>query len=298
MKYTTPADNPDPNWPFKKSKAFRVLSVKGGYWCHLGEHRSAGDLRETPLHETLTWILEQISFGHVTCLSDEDGDVVSLKIGQESPIQGASEDEVAEEASKELLGINLAGLIAECREKGSHPKIAEFEKKVWENATDSARRRMEIHYAFILSQLLGRISKKLPKLQLLPILEKAPANTKEYIAEATRCYLLKLDRACISLCRACLEDTLKSVLTESMKTEWSDEIIKNKKLYRSPNPMHALIEVCARHGILKSHKKDAHDIRDAGNRILHLDTRKTTTDDLAGEVLTKTRKIIGLIYSE
>jgi hypothetical protein len=106
MKYTTPADNPDPNWPLKKSKTFRVVPVKGGYWCHFDGHRSAGDLHETPLNETLRWILEQISLGHITCSLDKDGDVVSLKIGQESPIQGASDDEVADEVAKELIGIN------------------------------------------------------------------------------------------------------------------------------------------------------------------------------------------------
>jgi hypothetical protein len=109
---------------------------------------------------------------------------------------------------------------------------------------------------------------------------------------------LKLDRACISLCRACLEDTLKSILTNNMKAEWSDEIINNKQMHGSPNPMHALIEVCARHGILKNYKKDAHDIRDAGNRILHLNISKITTNDLAGEILAKTRKIIALIHSD
>jgi hypothetical protein len=62
--------------------------------------------------------------------------------------------------------------------------------------------------------------------------------------------------------------------------------------------MYALIEVCARHGILKDHKKDAHDIRDAGNDILHLKVGTTTADDLATEVLAKTRKIIALIHSD
>lgn len=152
------------------------------------------------------------------------------------------------------------------------------------------QRRMEIYYALVLAQLLGHVSKKLPKLEHLPILDNAPDNTKEYIAEATRCYLLKLNRACISLCRACLEDTLKSVLTKSMENELKQEVQRNG------SPMVSLIAVCTRHGVLKNHEDDAHYIREAGNQILHLNVKKETDADLAGDVLWKTRKIIGLIH--
>jgi hypothetical protein len=292
------SNEPDdfPDWLFDKSRTFRVEPTKGGYWCHPTKHRSAGDLREIPLSETLKWILEQIIFGHLTCISDEYGDVVSLNIGKHSPRLGSSEEEVGKQVFKELLGFGITGVLAQCRESGSYPKSAEAEGKIWEVANDNFKRRMEIHYALVLSRLLGHISKKLPSLELLPILDAAPVNTKEYIAEATRCYLLKLDRACISLCRACLEDTLKNILTEEMKDEWNDEMSRNRQIYRNPHPMKALIEVCGRHDILKNHEGDAHDIREAGNRILHFDLKNKADADLASQVLWKTRKIIGLIY--
>ncbi len=285
-----------PDWLLDKSRTFQIEQTKGGYWCFLTGHRSVGDLNKTPLNEIIKWILEQISFGHFAHQVDESGDVVSIRIGKESPRQGGSEKEVAKEVYEDLISSAVAGLVAECRESGSDRKTIDTDKKIWKAANASAQRRMELHYALILSRLLGHISKKLPKLELLPILDTSPVNTKEYIAEATRCYLLKLDRACISLCRACLEDTLKNNLTEKMKDEWNDEMSRNKNLYRNPHPMKALIDICARHGILKKAKDDAHDIREAGNRILHFDIKNKTDSGLAGEVLWKTRKIIGLIY--
>jgi hypothetical protein len=127
------------------------------------------------------------------------------------------------------------------------------------------------------------------------MMKVAPEQTRNYLAEATRCYLLRLNRACIAMCRACLEDNLKAVLTEKMKDELREVVQENKRECRSGGEMFALIEVCVRHGVLLGHERDAHYVRDAGNRVLHLTDRSERTDELAGEVLRKTRTIIGLI---
>jgi len=100
-----------------------------------------------------------------------------------------------------------------------------------------------------------------------------------------------MDRACVALCRACLEDTLRNSLTAEMQDEWHDEIARTKR-----GPLEALIEVCARCGPLGKHKKDAHYVRIEGNKVLHWSEESTKSQQLAREVLSKTRTIIGFIH--
>jgi hypothetical protein len=99
------------------------------------------------------------------------------------------------------------------------------------------------------------------------------------------------------MCRACLEDSLKEVLTPVMRRDWRKRVDENKRQSGAPNQMHALIEVCVTHGVLQDCGPDAHYVRGAGNRVLHLKSEKPEID-LAGEVLKRTRRIIGLIHGQ
>ena len=165
----------------------------------------------------------------------------------------------------------------------------------WSSITNNTKTRLELHYARMFAQLLGRISKKLPDLEALPNMERAPKKTRDYIAEATRCCLLKLDLACIALCRACLEHGLSDILTDSMKDELKDKIENNRRFRQAPNALKALIEVCGNNGKLIGCQDDAEQVRNAGNDILHLhDSSKWD----AWKILSSTRKIIGVIYSK
>jgi hypothetical protein len=268
----------------------------GGYWSYY--ERSPGRIPETPISDLLKWILQQVSLGHLEGVVDDKGDVISLTIGQEAPFgsdEASSIEEARRCAAQSQFSLNIAGLIAEAREHGTSTDSADLVKKCWDTASSSAHRRMEIHYSLVLCQLLARVSKKLPKLELLPIIDTAPPETRDYLAEATRCYLFKLDRACIALCRACLEDTLKSVLTTEMQNEWRQEMAVNKKNEGSPNPMLALIAVCARHGVLGKYKNDADYIRQKANAILH--RTEAIKGDIAAQVLHKTRSILGFVYA-
>lgn len=282
-----------PDSILSESETFKVEPTEKGYWCYFTGRRSAGDFHAIPLHETLTWVLEQISFGQIVAKKDASGDTVSLAFGAVCPRPGVSEIEVGKEVFKELLGFRLAGFLAQSRESGNSPKNSAIEEQLWQEVNENATRRMEFHYALELSRLLGHLCERLPSLEMLPILDHAPANTKAYIAEATRCYLLNLNRACISLCRACLEDTLKSSLTRPMQTEWTSMVRNQKK-----GPLEALIDVCAQHGVLQDKASDAHAIRVAGNRILHLNFSNANDSDLPRQVLSKTRTIVGLIYGQ
>jgi hypothetical protein len=296
----------DENPPSKKGKGYRIekthvfieqgnFRVEPGehaYWSFLTGHRSAGDFPDTPISETLKWIIQQIALGNFFQLK-EGQETVCLVIGKGAPQSFPSEEAAAEHAARNIVAIQVAGLIAEAREKGSYPQTAEFEEKFWNGPTESAKRRIELHYADFLAQLLGRISKKLPELEMLPIMEKAPEKTKEYIAEATRCCLLKMDLACIAICRACLEHGLRGGLTSSMKEELEDKIENKKRLRRPQNDLQSLIEVWADNGKLNGSFADAEVVRKAGNDVLHM---KGCEDFIAWDVLRKTRKIIGIIY--
>ena len=272
---------------------FRIEPGEHAYWSFLTGHRSAGDFPDTPISETLKWIIQQIALGNFFQLK-EGQETVCLVIGKGAPQSFPSEEAAAEHAARNLVAIDAAGLIAEAREKGSHPKTAGFEKTFWNGPTESAKRRIELHYAGFLAQLLGRISKKLPELEILPVMEKAPETTKKYIAEATRCCLLKMDLACIAICRACLEHGLMGILTSSMKEELADKM-GNRRGFRPPqNDLKSLIDVCESNGKLNGSFADAEEVRMAGNRVLHM---KDCGDLNAWDVLKKTRKIIGIIYA-
>jgi len=288
MKFAYKDDEDVP--PDAKKIPFVVEPTDGGFWTYDEGCRSAGRLPTTPFSAILRWIVRQIVYGHCVEHVDEAGDVIALTIGQLAPSDLPSVEAAAEAAGKALLGLNIVRVLAEGREKGTSAKTCDAESSMWQKATPSAHRRLEFHYALLFCELLGRTSKKLKTLEMLPILESAPQSTRDYLAEATRCYLLKLDRACVALCRACLEETLKSVLTEVMQQQLRDEISLRKK-----GEMQALIDVCARAGLLGSHKKAAHDIREAGNQVLHL--KQTAPDSgMAASVLKKTRTVIGFLH--
>jgi hypothetical protein len=277
--------------PFRAGKSIIVEHTGKGYWAYLEGNRSPGAVPEAPLHLSLAWVLQQIVFGHAQRIVDEDGEVVGLRIGRLVPNTCSTRDEAAEHALREYYALQLAGILAEFREKGSDPDLARLDESCWQTAPEQMRARMEAYYGLSLMKLLGRLSKKFPQLEHLPIVPNAPAAMRGHLAEATRCFLLKLDRACVALCRACLEEALKSRLTGPMLEEWHREMARKRRTSGDRGPMCALITVCARHGLLKGREKDAHEIREAGNRVLH----DTANIDAYG-VLSKTRKLIAILY--
>lgn len=295
--------NPNPaNIPeslLSKTKTFTIEPAKKGYWAFFSDQRSPGSFEHDSFSKTLKWIVDQIYFGHLTEVRDpENGEVVSLRIGKESPVKGESEEKLAGRIQIELAALGLAGIVAECRESGSYSKNSSDEKMLWKIPGQGFQRSMELHYTKILADLLGNISAKLPRLEHLPILNNAPARTKKYIAEATRCYLFQLENACISLCRACLEDTLNNLVTRQIQEEIYDEMDAYRRKSKNVGRLFASIEVLARHGSLGIHKADAHAVRTAGNDTLHHNSPQNVSSKQAEEVLTKTRRILNFIYQK
>ncbi len=282
------------NMPPGPHRTIVVEPTEGRFWCHDEDCRSAGKPDNGSFASVLKWILRQIALGHVAPEVDERGDVVSLHIGKTAAFNVETAEQASEAAGKADLQVDIAGRIAEAREKGTSQQTYQFECRAWAQATPAAHFRQELHYALEFTELLGRTSKKVKKLDLLPILESAPENTRQLLAEATRCHLFKLDNACIALCRACVEDALNGALTPSMRDEWRQQVSLQK------GPMEALIDVCASHGVIGVHKRDAHKVRQAGNEVLHAKVTDSTggNTNVAADVLRITRILIDTIHGK
>jgi hypothetical protein len=108
------------------------------------------------------------------------------------------------------LADNIAGLFAKCREEGTKPEHQAINEKMVLTATKNAYLKTEFHYAFQLIDLLANIRKRTFIFAAPPIEGLASPATLRYLSEATKFHFYRLHLACIALCRACLEETLKS----------------------------------------------------------------------------------------
>jgi hypothetical protein len=181
-----------------------------GFWAY--QQRSAGESRSTPLTVTLRWILEQLNFGNAEWEQDRNGDHVTLVLGKRSSPQNVTENEVVDHVGKRLNAVGISGILARSRESGTSPTpdYADLVRQTTLEADESGHRNTELYYAFELVKVLGRIAKKIFKLEAPAT--GAPDTVAWYLGEATRCWLYSLHGASIALCRACLEESLKEKL--------------------------------------------------------------------------------------
>lgn len=253
-----------------------IEKTEDGFWSYV--QRSPGVLPETPLFEFLTWILEQLNFGHFGYKFDDNGRVVSLKIGRDIPHSGTSLEDASENAKSRLLSVNIAGVMAVAREKGIEPEYETLSKEANLQITDGGRRNTEIHYAFELIKVLARLNKKTFKLEAPPIVGMAPRSVLAYLSEATRCWLYGFYGASVAMSRACLEASLKSALPSLGLADLS-----------------TLIQRADTSGKLDGCMKNvAHSIRRTGNKFLHGDeiSELESRDALDG-----IRSIVSFLFS-
>lgn len=114
-----------------------VARKDDGFWPYV--QRSPGELPETPLHSVLKWVLEQLNFGNFETERDSRGDVVSLIIGKAAATEVVSDDEAIEKVKRRLLAVNVAGIVAQCRESGIAPAHSHISKMVTHQSTDWSR---------------------------------------------------------------------------------------------------------------------------------------------------------------
>lgn len=247
----------------------------GRFWTYI--QRSAGELPNTPLFKVLNWVLEQLNFGYVESERDERGDVVSLTLGKGTVTSESTIEEVRQDTESRLLGVNIAGILAQGRESGIPPDFAERSKQVSRGITEWGERNTEFHYAFELIKVLARLNKKTFRLEAPPILGLAPASVVSYLRESTRCWLYGFHGASVALSRACLEDTLRNALS----------VVPGVSL-------ESLIEEASRCGLLdECMVKIAHTIRKVGNKFLH---GQNTSEADSREALDGVRSIVEQVF--
>lgn len=237
-----------------KTVKIGIEKTEDGFWSYV--RRSPGVMPETPLFEFLTWIIEQLTFGHLGYKFDDSGNVVSLMIGRDIAHAGMSIEEASEQAKSRLLSINVAGVMAVARERGIEPEYEDLSKRVSLQTTDGGRRNTETHYALELIKILARLNKKTFKLEAPPISGIASQSVVAYLQESTRCWLYGFYGASIAMSRACLEESLKIVVVRPPGS----------------SDLSTLIDMANTTGKLDACMMDvAHSIRKTGNKFLHGD---------------------------
>ena len=257
----------------------QVEQTRAGCWTYV--QRSAGSLPETPLHQLLKWIIEQLNFGNFTATKDGRGDVVSLTLGRSAAAQRESADAALAETHDRLLAVSLAGLMAQSRESGIEPQHAGLSKAASQQITDWGRRNTEFHYATELLKTLGRLNKKTFNPEAPPITGLAPASVIAYLRESTRCWLYGFHGASVALSRACLEETLRTKLPTSKATA-------------IPATLEYLVDRAKQQALLDDCMAEtAHSIRKVGNRFIH---GESITERESRDTLDAIRSIVEVVF--
>ena len=266
-----------------------VENVDGVVWSYVTP--SLGQFPETPLHEVLLWILEQINFGNFRIESDSRQRNVSLVLGLDAApgSRDTTVDLVAANTRKQLVCVDLAGWCAIAREQGVEPKARNLVDEL-PSAPNAAYFYTDLWYAFAIVDVLKRIREKTFVFSAPPILGKTTPDVINLLGEATRAFLFRFNRASVALCRACVEALLKDRLKDRREDVRREMQSPNKR-----GELEALIRVAQQSGLLSDEMADwAHVIRKSGNDVVH--SSEGPTDDKAWEVLVKTRGIAEFIH--
>jgi hypothetical protein len=128
--------------------------------------------------------------------------------------------------------------------------------------------------------VLARLNKKTFKLEAPAIAGLAPLSVVSYLKEGTRCWLYGFHGACISLCRACLEESLK---------------VATPAPILNPSPLDLLIDEARQKQVLDDCLAAmAHSIRKKANKFLH---GHPITEEDSRETLDNTRSIVEQVFS-
>jgi hypothetical protein len=272
---------------------FGMEEVGQSYWTY--KQRSPGDPDSGPLYPVLNWIVEQLNLGNFEVAFDQDKEVVGITLGRDAIPKVSSKDVALKHARSRFMTMSLVAAFAKAREEGVEPQFDGLSKKVTNTATEQAKNNTELHYAHELVKVLERIRKWTFILSAPPIVGKVPEKLIWYLGEATRCFLYGLHRACIALCRACLEEAL------SVKVKGTKEGTATLSGYRQTHPkeggLECLIAVANNMGYLEDDIwiKQAHKIRKRGNDILHSETVK---EENSNETLRDLRGILEHLFSD
>ena len=252
------------------------------------ESRSCRELPDAPLGQVLRWVVEQLHFGWWRLETNETGENVSLFVGKAAAFQLPEPvmDLAVEHKRRRNLALNFAGLFAQYREEGVEPSAEEMTEVARLTATENAYMNTDFYYALELTHVLERIREKTFLLANVPMRGQLPEDVLKLMGEATRAYLFKLNRSCVSLCRALLEASLDDLVE---KSELLSQRWRTKK-----GELECLIDL----GVAPLGPRalaTAHRIRKAGNDAMHGDG---PPDETAWGVLLDTRELLANLMSK
>ena len=281
----------------------------GALWADSPSGAGKFDRDDFRLYRALRWVVEQISFGQFQICDDGAGNIRSLVIGEEAALEDDTLDDITERLKTSLHAVNIAGIFAQAREEGIEPKHVALAEKVTKSAGPGAFLNTEFYYAFELIDILKRIRERSFALESPPILGRASSLAVSLLGEATRCYLFGFNRACISLCRACLEKCLRDrvppeeQIQEQVERDSSGLPKWKPDAARRMTDLDCLVSTAFRLGLLDGPHHDLADqVRRHGNKILHSKPQgKPEKGSLAGaegswEILCKTRSVVSFLF--
>jgi hypothetical protein len=154
------------------------------------------------------------------------------------------------------------------------------------SASENAYMNTDFYYAFELADILHRIREKTFLLVNVPLRGKLPEPVSKLMGEATRAYLFRLNRSCVSLCGGLLEAALREQVDAS---ELLQERFGTKK-----GELECLVNLGVK--TLGSRALErAHGIRRARNDAMH---GTEPSDDAAWATLLDTREILEQLLAE
>jgi hypothetical protein len=246
------------------------------------DERSCGELPDAPLHVVLRWALEQLHFGCWRLEPDDKGESVTLVLGRDAAIVLPEPviESAIEHRRRRDLALNFAGLFAQYREQGIEPTFEEMAETARITASENAYMNTDFYYAFELAGILGRIRENTFLLRNVPLRGRLPERVSRLMGEATRAYMFRLNRSCVSLCRALLEAALSEQVDTS---ELLQERFRTKK-----GELECLVNLGVK-ALGGGALEKAHAIRKTGNEAMH---GTEPSDDAAWAVLLDTREIL------
>jgi hypothetical protein len=270
---------------------FTVTESEEGLWANVQPPLRNFD--DAAINDILRWVLQQMNFGHFIPAADADGRLTSLTLGRPAAAdpEKFTVDEYGERMRGRLMSVNFAGVLARAREAGVSPKHQELSETARATATDGAYSNTEMHYAFELLDILAGIRENTFVFTAPPIDGVAKPEVLAILREATRAYLFRQYRSCVTLCRALVEAALKTRITKE------DVVAENRRTGDYMGPLERLIEIAIARAILSPEMgQQAHDIRTLGNDVLH--QRTEPEPQRVWAVLLDTRAIVEAIYSQ
>lgn len=260
-------------------------SIVGQWWSP--SDGSVGLPPETPLHETLRWIILQLHYGNAHPVLEDDGRADTLMIGRGAAPESTGK-EFAGHMQRRSYAIQIVGIAAKARESGTEPEHLEMLETLRFAADENGVMNTDLHYALELTDVLANVRRRTFELVNLPLVGKASEGLIHLVREATRCHLFGLHKACAALCRAALERALSERLSEADRAA-------ERSSYPRRGDLENMINIAGKRLLDRNLVSFAHGVRTKGNSVMHGQAADPTADSFS--VLSDTRLIIERLFA-